>query len=71
MIVSPQQCVYCGSPIESRERWVRQKIYEPTLNGREPRYHRYHADLFDGQEVSCWEKHLVEQEIVRMAARAA
>ncbi len=35
------------------------------------RYRRYHADLFDGQEVSCWEKHLVEQEIVRMTARAA
>ena len=71
MFLSPQQCVYCGSPIEPGERWVRQKIYEPALNGREPRYHRYHADLFDGQEVSCWEKHLVEQEIARMAARAA
>ena len=71
MFLSPQQCVYCGSRIEPGERWVRQKIYEPTLNGREPRYHRYHADLFDEQEVSCWEKHLVEQEIVRMTARAA
>ena len=42
---------------------VREKIYEPALNGREPRYHPYHADLFDGQEVSCREKHFLEQEI--------
>jgi hypothetical protein len=48
-------CAYCGSPIISGERWVREKIYEPfTANG--PRYHRYHADLFAGQELSCWEK---------------
>ena len=65
------QCSYCRWPIDPGTRWVRQKIYEPTLNGREPRYHRYHADLFDGQAVSCWEKHLLEQEIARMNARTA
>ena len=49
--------------------WVREKIYEPfTASG--PRYHRYHADLFAGEEVSCWEKHLMAQEIAR-TARAA
>jgi hypothetical protein len=42
-----------------------------ALNGRDPRYHRYHADLFDRQEVSCWEKHQMEQEIARTTARAA
>jgi len=71
MFLSFQQCAYCGSPIEPGERWVRQKAYEPVLNGHEPRYQRYHADLFDGQELSCWEKHLVEQEIARTTARAA
>jgi hypothetical protein len=42
-----------------------------TEIGDGPRYHRYHADLFSGEEVSCWEKHLVQQEIGRMTARAA
>jgi hypothetical protein len=71
LICSPHQCAYCRSPIASGERWVREKIYEPALNGRDPRYHRYHADLFDRQEVSCWEKHQMEQEIARTTARAA
>jgi len=71
MFLRTQQCVYCGLSIDPGTRWVREKIYEPALNGREPRYNRYHADLFDGQEVSCWEKHFLEQEIVRMSARTA
>ena len=71
MFLSSQQCSYCGSTIEPGERWVREKIFEPTLNAREPRYHRYHADVSDGQEVSCWEKHIVEKEIVRATTRAA
>jgi len=71
MFLSAQQCAYCGSQIDPGTRWVREKIYEPALNGREPRYSRYHADLFDGQEVSCWEKHLLEHQIARMSARAA
>jgi len=69
MFLSFEQCAYCGSSIEPGERWVRQKIYEPARH--EPRYHRYHADLFDGQRLSCWEKHLVEQEAARTTARAA
>jgi len=71
MFLSSQQCSYCGSTIERGERWVREKIFEPTLNAREPSYRRYHADVFDGQEVSCWEKHLLAQEIARTSARAA
>ena len=55
-ICSSQECAYCQSPIESEQRWVREKIYEPALNGRDPSYRRYHAEVFAGQEVSCWEK---------------
>jgi len=35
----PEECAYCRSPIVSGERWVREKIYEPTLVGQDPRYH--------------------------------
>jgi hypothetical protein len=70
-ICSTQDCAYCRSPIGSSERWVREKIYEPALAHCGPRYHRYHADLFTGEELSCWEKHQVEAEISRAGARAA
>ena len=64
--LSPHECAYCRSPIISGERWVREKIYEPfTASG--PRYHRYHADLSAGEELSCWEKHQVEREIPQAA----
>ena len=64
------ECAYCGSPIGSGQRWVREKIYDPfTASG--PRYHRYHADLFTGEELSCWEKHEMEQDIARTSGRAA
>ena len=70
-ISSPHECAYCRSPIASGQRWVREKIYESAPNGDGPSYFRYHADLFDGQEASCWERHQLDLEIVRMAARAA
>jgi hypothetical protein len=70
-IASPYLCTYCRSPIEPEQRWVREKIYEPAVNDRDPSYHRYHAEVFAGQEVSCWEKHKMELEIARMTARAA
>lgn len=54
------QCSYCHSPIESGQRWVREKIYDPAPTGREPSYHRYHAEPFTGEETSCWEKHQME-----------
>jgi len=72
MIVScVRQCNYCRSSIASGQRWVREKTYDPTLNGRDPSYHCYHAEPFAGQEGSCWEKHEMEREIARTTARAA
>lgn len=31
-------CAHCAAEIESGQRWVREKVYEPALAGREPRY---------------------------------
>jgi hypothetical protein len=70
-ICSPHECAYCRAPIASDERWVREKIYESAPNGNGPSYFRYHADLFAGEDLSCWEKHQMELEIVRTIARAA
>ena len=57
IVCCANQCAYCRSAIVSSQRWVREKIYDPALNGRDPSYHRYHAEPFAGQEGSCWEKH--------------
>jgi hypothetical protein len=65
IVYCAKQCAYCRSSIVSGQRWVREKIYDPALNGRDPSYHRYHAEPFAGQEGSCWEKHQMEQEIAR------
>ena len=65
------QCDYCRSSIVSGQRWVREKIYDPALNGRDPSYHRYHAEPFATQQESCWEKHQLEREMARTAAYAA
>jgi hypothetical protein len=65
------QCDYCRSSIASGQRWVREKIYDPALNSRNPSYHCYHAEPFEGQEGSCWEKHEMEREIGRTTAYAA
>ncbi len=65
------QCRYCRSSIVSGQRWVREKIYDAALNSPDPSYHCYHAEPFEGQEGSCWEKHEMEREIVRTTAYAA
>jgi len=62
-ISGPQECAYCRAPIASGDRWVREKIYESAPNSNALTYFRYHADLFDGEEISCWEKHQMEVEI--------
>ena len=64
-------CDYCHTSIGSGQRWVRQKIYDPTHDGHDPSYRRYHAEPFAGHEESCWEKHEMEREIARSKAYAA
>ena len=64
-------CAYCGSPIEPGQRWVREKVYDASLAGQNPRYHRYHVELSAGEELSCWEKHQVERETARIIASKA
>jgi len=61
-------CTNCGAEIETGQRWVREKVYEPALAGRQPQYRRYHAELSDGQELSCWERHLLQADSGRLAA---
>ena len=64
------KCAYCESPIETGQRWVREKIYQPVLADGAPNYHRYHAELFTGEDLSCWEKHRLETELQRIAYAA-
>jgi NMD protein affecting ribosome stability and mRNA decay len=61
-------CTHCGAEIETGQRWVREKVYEAALAGRQPQYRRYHAELSDGQELSCWERHLIQAGSGRLAA---
>ena len=61
-------CAHCTAEIEKGQRWVREKVYEPALAGREPRYRRYHAELSDRQGLSCWERHLLRTDRDRLAA---
>ena len=65
-----RECAYCGLPIEADQRWVREKIYEPALVDGAPNYRRYHVELFDGQELSCWEKYRMETELHRIGYAA-
>jgi hypothetical protein len=61
-------CAHCAAEIVKEQRWVRERIYEAAVVGRESRYRRYHAELFDGQTLSCWEKHLLQLDRARLAA---
>jgi hypothetical protein len=65
------QCAYCGSSIGREQGWLREKIYNTGLNGGDPSYRRYHAEVFGGQDESCWEKYRMEREFARTVARAA
>jgi len=71
IVYRANQCAFCRSSIVSGQRWVREKIPDSALDGRDPSYHRYHAEPFGEQEGSCWEKHQMEREIGRTAAYAA
>jgi hypothetical protein len=69
------ECGYCRFSVVQGQRWVREKVYDPTSQtGREPIYQRFHAEIFAGETLSCWEKHQTDQEsarISRSALRAA
>jgi len=49
---------------------VREKIYEPAVVDGAANYRRYHVELFNGQELSCWENHRMEMELQRIAYAA-
>ena len=69
MVVSGSNvCAHCAAEIEEGQRWVREKVYEPVLDGRELRYRCYHAELSDRQELGCWERHLPRTDSDRLAA---
>jgi hypothetical protein len=61
-------CDYCHSSVGTDQRWVREKVYNPGFDGRDPAHHHYHAELFVGEEGSCWEKHQMEKEMARPSA---
>jgi len=66
------KCGYCSSSIIEGQRWVREKIFDSACNnGGEPKYQRYHAEVFAGEQLSCWERHLMQLEIARTTPRAA
>jgi len=69
---SLNECAYCASSIVDGQRWVREKIFDSACKpGGEPKYQRYHAEVFAGDQLSCWEKHLVQWELERATPRAA
>ena len=68
-VITSHECAYCQSTIISGQRWVREKIYEPSTD-KDPHYRRFHADLFVDEGLSCWERHQMELETAR-AARTA
>lgn len=60
-------CDYCQCSIVAGQRWVREKIYDPCSTKKDAAYRHFHAEVFGGQEVSCWEKYRTEREIARTA----
>jgi hypothetical protein len=67
----PNKCGYCRSSIAQGQRWVREKVYDATSrNGSESIYQRYHAEVFAGEALSCWEKHQMDLEIARISRTA-
>ena len=60
-------CNYCQHSIVVGQRWVREKVYDPRLLARDAAFRHFHAEPFEGQTLSCWEKCLLEREIARTA----
>jgi hypothetical protein len=71
IVYDARSCDYCQSSIETGQRWVREKIYDPRSDGQNPAYRHFPAETFGGQEGSCWEKHQMKREIARFAVTAA
>ena len=67
-VCAVKYCDYCRASIDGDQRWVREKIYNPRLDGGDANYRHYHAEPFAGQDESCWEKHQMEREMARIAA---
>lgn len=65
------QCDYCRSSIKLGQRWVREKVYDSSLNSRCSTYRCYHAEPFEGQDGSCWERYEMERETLRTTSHAA
>jgi len=65
------QCDYCRLSITLGQRWAREKIYDPSFNSRDSSYRCYHAEPFEGQDRSCWERHEMQREMFRTAGQAA
>ena len=65
------QCDYCRSSITLGQRWVREKIYHPSCDSRASTYRYYHAEPFEGQQGSCWERYEMERELVRTTGHVA
>jgi len=64
------QCSFCRSCISTGERWVREKAFGTEFAVGGATYDWYHADVFAGQERSCWEKHELQRETARMSRAA-
>jgi len=60
-------CDYCHSSVAAGQRWVREKISSSRLDSGDWTYRHYHAELFVGEEGSCWEKHQMDKEIARIS----
>lgn len=60
-------CEYCHAAIVEGQRWERRKVYKPGADNEEPGHRHYHADVFEGQSESCWEKQ-IELDLGRTAA---
>jgi hypothetical protein len=60
-------CSYCQHAIVVGQRWVREKIYDPRSTVRDAAYRHFHAEPFERQGVSCWERYLMDREVARTA----
>jgi len=63
-------CDYCHAALAEGQRWVREKICKTGLDSGGRAYLYYHAELFLGMELSCWEKHQIEREVEQCVVKS-